>query len=185
MITKNSYYLDFTTEQLLASRELLKSMPVLFNRIYFCKKYANALWSGETEEHFSCIDLLCQESDIASLRQIIKNNFLYIPDWDSIKNTNNEDYGFSFILGNVKHTIIPFRETDEGYEIRSYDSDTGTCLKTNLVTDKKFFLDTSINENGELVRTCAFNIEDITNENTTKEIAEKKETPPMAFYDKE
>lgn len=183
MLSKNSYYLDLTSTQFLTGKELLKSMPVFYNRIYFCQKYANVLWSGKTEEHFSSIDLLCKEEDIVSLRQLIKNNFLYISDWDSIKFTGAGDFGFSFIAGNIKYIVMPFKETKTGYEIRSYNVDTGICFRTNLNTDKNFFLDTSVNENGELVRTCAFNIEDINNENTEKKLAEKKEKPQTAIYD--
>lgn len=182
MINKNTYYLDFTTTQFLAGKEILKSMPVFYNRIYFCKKYANALWSGDKEEHFSNIAVIANEIDLPNLRQIIKNNFLHISNWDSLKYTE-KDFGFSFIAGNLKFIVMPFKEIDTGYEIKSYDTDSGTCTTTNLEVNKEFFLDTSINENGEIVRSCDFNLEDISEQNSKKFIAEKKVQSQVAVYD--
>lgn len=183
MVNKNSYYLDFPLEKFLAGKELLKSMPMFFNRVYFCKKYANALWNGESSEHFSNIALVANIDDVKSLRGIIKNNFLYLSNWDSLNNTNKADYGFSFIAGNIKYIVMLYDETENGYQIKSYDVDSGKCSVTDLEVDKKFFLDSSINANGEFVRTCAFNLEDINESNTTSFIAEKKIEPKMALYD--
>ena len=183
MVNKNAYYLDFTIEKFLAGKELLKSMPMFFNRIYFCKKYANALWSGEATEHFSNIAVLANEDDINSIRGIIKNNFLYISDWDSLNCTTKGDFGFSFIAGNLKYIVMTYDERETGYVVKSYDADSGKCTTTTLETDKKFFLDSSINANGEFVRTCAFNIEDINESNSESFIAEKKKEPEMAIYE--
>lgn len=183
MITKYTYYLDFTTEEFLAAKEILKKMPVVYNNIYFCKKYANALWSGEKEEHFKDIVMICKEELIANIRQIIKSNFLYIQGWDSLKFGWNEDYGFSFIAGNIKFTVLPFIETEDGYIIKSYDTESTYCSTTTLKTKKQFFLDASINENGEFVRTCEFNMEDINGENTQKKLPPEKETPNVAVYE--
>lgn len=184
MANKYAYYLDFTIEKFLAGKELLKSMPMFFNRIYFCKKYANALWSGESNLHFSNIAIIANEDDIESLRAIIKNNFLYISEWDSIKNTTKGDYGFSFIAGNIKYILMTYDERENGFVIKSYDVDSGECKMTTFETDKKFFLDSSINASGEFVRTCAFNMEDMDDKNTKSFIAEKKKEPEMAIYDK-
>lgn len=181
-LNKNAYYLNFDTTQFLGAKELLKSMPFFYNKVYFCMKYGNALWSGEKEEHFSNIAMICKEEDIAQLRQIIKNNFLHIAGWDSIKFTEQFDYGFSFIGGNIKFILMPFKELDNGYRIRSYDVDTGMCYETTLEKNKEFFLDTSINSQGEIVRTCDFNMEEISDSNSVKKIAEKKIQPEMAVY---
>ena len=183
MNDKKTYYLNFNTEQFLGGKELLKSMPTLYNRVYFCSKYGNALWYGEKEEYFSNIALLCKTEYINMIRQIIKNNFLYIADWDSLKFVEKGDYGFSFIGGNIKYIIIPFKETESGYHIMSYDADTGTCYDTDIVDDKKFFLDTSMNDSGEFIRTCDFNLENINDQNSKKFIAPKKIQPQMAVYE--
>jgi len=175
MNNKNTYYLNFSLNQLLAGKELLKSMPMFFNRVYFCKKYANALWNGADDKTYNDVSLLCNQTDIMSLRQIIKNNFLYLSNWDSLKFQEHGDYGFSFIGGNLKFVVIPFKEVEDGYEIKSYDVDSGTCYDTKLVTDKRFFLDTSLSEQGEFVKTCQFDPEDMNDENTIKKIAEKKQ----------
>ena len=183
MINKYAYYLDFTTSELLAGKEILKKMPIVFNNVYFCKKYANALWSGEKEEHFKDITMICNANVISNIRQIIRSNFLYIQGWDSLKYAGNDDYGFSFIAGNIKFTVMPFIETKDGYVIKSYDTETTDCRTTTLNTDKKFFLDASMNDNGEFVRTCAFNIEDMNDENTEKKLPPKKETLKYAVYE--
>lgn len=183
MVNKNSYYLDFTLEKFLAGKELLKSMPMFFNRVYFCKKYANALWSGESKEHFKNIAVIASEDDINSLRGIIRNNFLYLSDWDSLNNTSKGDYGFSFIAGNIKYIVMVYDERENGYIIRSYDVDSGECKATTVEVDKKFFLDCSINSNGEFVRTCDFDLENINESNTESFIAEKKIVPEMAIYE--
>lgn len=182
MVNKNAYYLNFDTTQFLGAKELLKSMPTFYNRVFFCSKYGNALWTGEIEEHFSNITMLCKEEDVELLRQIIKNNFLYIANWDSVKFVEKFDYGFSFIGGNIKFVVVPFKEQEEGYRIRSYDVDTGMCFETIINKNKEFFLDTSINSQGEIIRICDFNVEEIDDSNTTKKMAEKKLQPEMAVY---
>ena len=181
-LSKNTYYLDFTTEQLIGGKELLKSMPMFYNRVYFCKKYANALWNGSEGEHFADITMIAREEDIPNLRQIIKNNFLYISGWDSVKFSEEGDYGFSFIGGNLKYVVIPFKETENGYNIKSYDVNTGMCYDTLLNVNKQFFLDSSINARGEFVRTCDFNPEDRNDTNTKSKMAAKKAQPQMAVY---
>lgn len=184
-VNKYAYYLNFPVEKFLAGKELLKSMPVFFNRVYFCKKYANLLWNGDSDDIFSDITIYAKKEDIKQLRQIIKNNFLYLQDWDSIKFTDKDDYGFVFIAGNIKYNVFPFEEIDDGYIMYSYEPEEGKCTKTTLLNaDKKFFLDASINDRGEFVRTVAFNLEDINEKNSESFIAEKKTLPQMALYDK-
>jgi hypothetical protein len=179
---KNAYYVNFNTAIFLGAKELLKSMPTFFNRVYFSSKYANALWSGDKEEYFSNITLLTEEANIEMLRNIIKNNFLYIKKWDSVVFTDKGDYGFSFVAGNVKFILLTFRETPEGYVIKSYDANTGDCYETNVSVDKKYFLDVSMKENGEIVRTCDFNLEYINDSNTKVERAPKKMGPTMVTF---
>ena len=183
MLNKNSYYSDFTIEKFLAGKELLKSMPMFFNRVYFCKKFANALWNGASSKHFSNIAMIASEDDISSLRTIIKNNFLYMSDWDSLNMTNKGDFGFSFIAGNIKYIVMTYDEIEDGFVIKSYDVDSKTFKTTTLETDKNFFLDSSINDSGEFVRTCAFDMEDMTEENTEVFTEGKKEESSATIYD--
>lgn len=182
---KYAYYATFPTNILLAAKELLKSMPAFYNNIYFSTKYANALWNGESDDIFANVTILTEVDKIDKLRNIIKSNFLYINDWDSLRNTNGEDYGFSFIAGHVKYILLTFRETPEGYVVRSYDADRGDCYETTISVDKKYFLDVSMKENGEFVRICDFNLEYINNNNSKKFRAQKKAEPEMIIYKKE
>lgn len=179
---KYAYYVNFSTEMLVGAKELLKSMPAFYNRVYFSTKYASAIWSGDKEEYYSNVTLLTEEANIETLRQIIKNNFLYIGEWDSVRFTDKADYGFSFIGGNIKYILMPFKETSEGYMIRSYDVDTGDCYETNVSVDKKYFLDVSMKDNGEFVRICDFNLEYMNDSNTKKERAPKKSGPELVMY---
>lgn len=98
---KYSYYATFPTHVFLGAREILKSMPAFYNGIYFSTKYANALWNGESEDVFSNITILTEQENVEKLRNIIKSNFLYLSEWDSVRFTNGDDYGFSFIVGNI------------------------------------------------------------------------------------
>lgn len=181
-VKKYSYYVSFTTQMFLGAKELLKSMPTFYNQIYFSTKYASALWSGDKEETFQNVTILAPYENVATLRQIIKNNFLYIGDWDSQKFTDKADYGFSFIGGNIKYILLPFTETESGYLVRSYDVDTGNCYETNYDCDKQYFLSSSMKENGEIVRICDFNLEYMTDANTKVEKAPKKAGPQMVTY---
>lgn len=178
-----AYYVNFDTQMLLGAKELLKSMPTFYNKIYFSTKYASALWSGDKNENFTNVTILTENENIETLRQIIKNNFLYIGDWDSRKFTDKADYGFSFIGGNIKYILMPFIETQTGYVIRSYDVDKGDCYETTVDVDKKYFLDVSMKENGEIVRICDFNLEYINEGNTKIERAPKKAGPELVMYD--
>lgn len=184
MVQKNAYYINFDNEKFLGAKELLKRMPVFYNRVYFSSKYANVLWSNDKEEIFNNVVLLCKLEDIQNLRQIIKNNFLYINDWDSIKFIEDKEYGFSFIGGNILFIIIPFEETEEGYHIMSYEYDSGICSDTYLKNNKEFFLTSSINDLGEIIKICDFKLEDMTEENTKKTLVPKKTKPEMIIYDK-
>ena len=176
-----TYYLDLTLQQFLAGKELLKSMPLFFNTVYFCKKYANALWNGMTNEVYHDIAMIIKKSDIDRARQVIKNNGLHISNWDSLKYTSKGDFGFSFIAGNIKYIVMPFEEIESGYMIYSYDVNTMECTTTTINANKNLFLDVSVTENAEFVRTCDFNIEDINESNSSKFVAEKKQ-PAMAVY---
>ena len=183
-----AYYLSITPEQLLGGKELLKSMPIFYNSVYFCRKYANTLWNEESNDSFKNITLMCNQSDLNKLRQIIKNNFLYVRGWDSLNYIidQDDDYGFSFIAGNLKYIVIGYKETETGYIIKSYDADSGDCNLTELKdVNKKFFLDTSVNSNNEVVRTCDFDLEDINKENTKTHKADKKVKQEMAIYSSE
>ncbi len=183
-VNKNkAYYKTFNTEIFLGAKELLKSMPAFFNKIYFSTKYANSLWDGEKEEIFENVTVLTEEANINQLRQIIKSNFLYIGDWDSLKYTDNKEYGFTFIGGNVRFIVLPFREVEDGYIVKSYDAETGDCYETHYRCDKQYFLDSSLKDNGEFVRIADFNLEYMTNENTKKERAIKKAQPQLVTYD--
>lgn len=180
---KLAYYSTFTTSIFLGAKELLKSMPTFYTRVYFSSLYADALWNGEKEESFSDVILLTENLNMEMLRQIIKTNFLYIPSWDSLKNTDDEEYGFSFIAGNIKYVLMPFEENEKGYTVYSYDVDSKECRKTELERDKQFFLDTSIKENGEIVKTADFKYSDMTDKNTTTKKAQKKGEPEMILYE--
>lgn len=182
-VKKYSYYTTFTTSIFLGAKELLKSMPAFYNKVYFSIKFAKALWGSDTEEAFNNVTLLADAKDLAILRQIIKTNFLYISDWDSTKFTDKGDYGFSFIAGNIKYIILPFTEFDEGYMIRSYDVDTGNCYDTKITCDKELFLDATMNSSGEIIRIADFSLEYMTDANTTVEKAPKKaQQQAMATY---
>lgn len=172
--TMKSYYLNFGINELLSANEILKSMPVVYNSIYYTTPYTNALWTGEGSETFENVVVFCKDTNVNKIRQIIKNNFLYVPKWDSLKFTDNEDYGFSFIVGKVKYILGIYIETNTGYHLKLYDCNSGVCVDTNIVSDKSSFLDTSLNENGDFVRTCQFKLSDMTDANTTKKMARGK-----------
>ena len=147
----------------------------LYNRVYFSSKYINVLYDNTSEEFFENVSLLAQKEDLNSLRQIIKTNFLYINEWDSINYVEEgDDYGFSFIAGKIKFIVMPFQELDEGYKILSYDATAGTCFETSLKTDKKVFFNTIVNDSGEIIKTCDFNIEYMNESNTKHFVAPKK-----------
>lgn len=183
MQNNKAYYSSFDTQMLLGAKELLKSMPAFYNKIYFSTKYASALWSGNKNETFTNVTILTENENIETLRNIIKNNFLYLGNWDSKRFTDKADYGFSFIGGNIKYILMPFIETETGYIVRSYDVDKGDCYETALSVDKKYFLDVSMKDNGEFVRICDFNLEYINEGNTKIERAPKKSGPELVMYD--
>lgn len=182
MNQNKSYYSHFNTTIFLGAKELLKSMPALYTRVYFSTKYVNALVNGDTEEEFINVTILTEMENIEMMRNIIKNNFLYINDWDSQNFTENLDYGFSFIAGNVKYVLLPFTETETGYVIRSFDVDTGDCYETNLSTDKTSFLNVTLRENGDFIRTANFNLENM-NENNTNKFTVKKSQPDQIIVE--
>ncbi len=181
--SKNTYYAKFNTTMFLGAKELLKSMPTFYNRVYFSTVHANALWSGDKDEEFNNIIILADLKELNSLRQIIKNNFLYIQNWDSKTYFDDGEYGFSFIAGNVKYILMAFSENEEGYTIYSFNTEAKTGMTTSIKTDKKFFKDTSIKENGEIVRTCDFKVSMMNEENTKVSKATKNTQPDLIVYE--
>lgn len=179
MNQNRAYYSHFDTSILIAAKELLKSMPALYTRIYFSTKYVNALLNEDTGEEFINVTVLTEMENVNMLRNIIKTNSLYIYEWDSLKYSEGEEFGFSFIAGNVKYVLLPFTETETGYHIRSYDVDTNDCYETNLNVDKKYFKNVSILDNGDFIRTADFNLEYINESNSVKFKAAKKEGPEL------
>ena len=178
---KNTYYIKFNGEQLLGAKEILKSMPIFFNRVYFSSKYAGVLYGKDLNGTFENVTLLAYKSDAQSLRQIIKNNFLYIYEWDSVNFLEKRDFGFSFLAGNIKFIVMFFEQTDEGYTVYSFDSMTGNCFTTKMKTKTEDFLKSSINPTGEIIRTCDFNIEYMNDNNTEYFLAPKKEQTMAVF----
>ena len=183
MVQKNAYYTSFDNEKFIGAKELLKRMPIFYNKVYFASNHANTLWSNDREETFSNITLLCKKEDITSLRQIIKNNFLYINDFDSLK-YGETDFGFSFIGANILFIVAPFEEIEQGYIIRSFDYINDMCSETTLNTNKETFLVSSINELGEIIKICDFKLADMTETNTKKIPIKRKQEPEMIVYDK-
>lgn len=180
---KNAYYTVFSASQFLGAKEIIKSMPVFYNRVYFSSKYANILYSEETDETFENVTLLADVSDVASLRQIIKNNFLYVSEWDSINFTDNKDYGFSFLAANIKFILMLFEKSDEGYTIYSYDAVTGNCFTTKVPAQLEKFMQTTITNEGEIIRTCDFSIEYMNEENTQYFLAPRKDRSNIAVIE--
>jgi len=158
-------------------------MPIFYNKVYFSSNHANALWANDREESFKNITLLCKNEDITTLRQIIKNNFLYINDFDSLKYTET-DYGFSFIGANLLFIVAPFEELEDGYLIRSFDYIASACSETRVKADKELFLVSTVNDVGEIVKICDFKLEDINETNTKKTLIKKDQEPEMIVYDK-
>lgn len=181
--TTKSYYLRFGINELLSSREILKSMPVVYNNLYYTTEYATALWDGEGDATFENVIVLCDVSLIDKIRQIIRNNFLYVPKWDSIRFTDNEDYGFTFIVGRVKYILGTFSKTNKGYHIKLFDVNTGICTDTDLPDNNDSFLNSSLNDSGEFIRTCQFDVKYMTDENTKKKYARKKDELEVATVD--
>lgn len=180
---QRAYYAHFNTSILIAAKELLKSMPALYTRVYFSSKYLNALLNSADDEEFINVTILTEQENMTMMRNIIKTNSLYISDWDSLKYTDGEDFGFSFIAGNVKYVLLPFTETDTGYYIKSYDVDTNECYETNMSIDKKYFKDVALMDNGDFVRTADFNLEYINENNTRKFKAAKKDQPELIIVE--
>ena len=182
-LSKNSYYTVFSASQFLGAKEIIKSMPVFYNRVYFSSKYANILYSNETDETFENVTLLADIADVRNLRQIIKNNFLYISTWDSLTYTDDKDYGFSFLAANIMFILILFERTDDGYTIYSYDAITGNCFTTKVHGKLEKFMQTIVTEQGEIIRTCDFGIEYMSEENTTYFLAPKKDKSNIAVIE--
>ena len=183
-LKKNAYYTVFSASQFLGAKEIIKSMPVFYNRVYFSSKYINILYSEETDETFENITLLADIADAPSLRQIIKNNFLYVSEWDSINYTeNNKDYGFSFLAANIKFILMLFEKTEEGYTIYSYDAVTGNCFTTKLSSQLEKFMQTTITNEGEIIRTCDFSVEYMNEKNTQYFLAPRKDTSNIAVIE--
>ncbi len=82
------------------------------------------------------IDLICSINDIEYIRNVIKNHNLYKYEMDS-KMYFNSEYGFHFMINNIKVGIYPYFVSDALYQ-RSYDGTTkkAKTKKLNINIDE-------------------------------------------------
>ncbi len=86
------------------------------------------------------IDTICDMKDISTLRQIFIQNGLYIPEWDSLGHSKDQqDYGFEIVIDGVPVGIYPFIYENGKITQRSFDPYTKECkekvLEVKEITD--------------------------------------------------
>jgi hypothetical protein len=182
---RNKYYAKFGLKEFINVKESLKSLPVFLNNVYFLKTYANALWNADKEENFDKVIVLCEESKLDRIKSIINTNFLYRKKWDSINYTDDisNNYGFSFILSNVKIMVGTYKIEGSKATIKLFDVNTNIATITTLDNIDSTFKTTSINSKGEIIKIIDFDINNINGENTKRLFLKSEDDNKMITID--
>ena len=147
------YYKNVSSDNLLSAKEILKSMPRFYHKIYFSASLIDAM-SGETNTYEN-VYIFAKEKDMDFLRNEIKKNYLYHEGLDS-KSFKDTDYGFSFAIGYMKYVLgVIYSDEDYTY-IKLFDSKNKEGITKKY--ENNFNLVYSFkNENNDKIRICDIN----------------------------
>ena len=124
--------------------DIKKTINVLRNKfnanglkLYISGGTVPYLISGEdSNRKHGDIDTVCQLEDMNLIRQVLKDNKMYVEEDDSMTQTvNGRDFGLETIINGVRVGIYPFLKTNYGVIQYSYDSENKYCKSIKVALE--------------------------------------------------
>ena len=146
-----------SSEELVGAKEVLKSMPDFYKKVYFPSLYIDEITSSDSKIHDSIL-VLAKRRDLNFLRGYLQRVFLYRKELDSLE-YKEEDFGFSFIINNIKFVVGAIVNNEDKLTIKLFD----TKEKEGILYDYKnpvSLLDSITNELDEKIKICNIDMED-------------------------
>ena len=146
-----------SSEELVGAKEILKSMPDFYKKVYFPSLYIEEISKHDYKLHESIL-VLAKRRDLNYLRGYLQKMFIYREDLDSL-NYKEEDYGFSFIINNIKFVVGAIVNKEEKIIIKMFDTNEkeGIIYDYSNPTD---LLDSFTSEVEERIKICNLDMED-------------------------
>lgn len=146
-----------SSDELIGAKEVLKGMPDFYKKVYFPSLYIDELASDDNKMHESII-VLAKRRDLNYLRGYLQRIFLYRRDLDSLE-YKDEDYGFSFIIHNIKFVVGAVVNQDDNQIIRLFDDKNREGIIYDYKNPDSLF-GSFTNDTNESIKICNIDMED-------------------------
>ena len=145
---------NLNSDAIINAKEFLKSIPKLYDKVYFSYEYLSVFKNSEDADHENII-LFTKKDNIKEIRKILKENGLYNEKLDSISKVTEEDYGLSFIIGNIKFIIVLIIKNSNIYSFQLFD--TVKSIGYKYVSDKSLgYMLKKVKLDNEIIKICNY-----------------------------
>ena len=145
---------NLNSDAIINAKEFLKSIPKLYDKVYFSYEYLNVFKNSEDADHENII-LFTKKDNIKEIRKILKENGLYNEKLDSISKVTEEDYGLSFIIGNIKFIVVLIIKNSNIYSFQLFD--TVKSIGYKYVSDKSLgYMLKKVKLDNEIIKICNY-----------------------------
>ena len=145
---------NLNSDAIINAKEFLKSIPKLYDKVYFSYEYLNVFKNSEDADHENII-LFTKKDNIKEIRKILKENGLYNEKLDSISKVTEEDYGLSFIIGNIKFIVVLIIKNSNIYSFQLFDAVKSIGYK--YISDKSLgYMLKKVKLDNEIIKICNY-----------------------------
>ena len=145
---------NLNNDAIINAKEFLKSIPKLYDKIYFSYEYLNIFKNSEDVNHENVI-LFTKNDNINEIRKLLKENGLYDDRLDSLTKVTKEDYGLSFIIGSMKFIVVLIVKENNKYRFHLYDTACGIGYKYSSDNSLGYMLK-KVKLNNEVIKICNY-----------------------------
>ena len=145
---------NLNSDAIINAKEFLKSIPKLYDKVYFSYEYLSVFKNSEDADHENII-LFTKKDNIKEIRKILKENGLYNEKLDSISKVTEEDYGLSFIIGNIKFIVVLIIKNSNIYSFQLFDAVKSIGYK--YISDKSLgYMLKKVKLDNEIIKICNY-----------------------------
>lgn len=148
---------QISSEELVGAKEVLKSMPDFYKKVYFPSLYIDEISNQDHKMHDSIL-VLAKRRDLNYLRGYLQRMFIYKKELDSLE-YKEEDYGFSFIINNIKYVVGSIVNKEEKIIIKLFDTNDKEGIIYDYSNPTDLF-DSFTSEVEERIKICNLDMED-------------------------
>ena len=145
---------NLNNDAIINAKEFLKSIPKLYDKIYFSYEYLNIFKNSE-DANYENVILFTKNDNINEIRKLLKENGLYDDRLDSLTKVTKEDYGLSFIIGSMKFIVVLIIKEDNKYKFHLYDTTSSIGYKYSSDNSLGYMLK-KVKLNNEVIKICNY-----------------------------